>query len=170
MKPSVRRALTSDAHDVVELIRAYAGEVFEREATVSTEALLNDGFGSVLEFFVAESNTGSLLGFAAWEKTYDVISGRRGGALLGMFVQVEARGSGMGRALLNAVANEVRAMGGEFLVGLGTTHPEFDSQAPPALGFHGDIASGPRRQTAADLSAAELSQLGNSLHPGGRRA
>jgi GNAT superfamily N-acetyltransferase len=168
MKPSVRRALTSDAHDVVELIRAYAGEVFEREATVSTEALLNDGFGSVLEFFVAESNTGSLLGFAAWEKTYDVISGRRGGALLGMFVQLDARGRGTGQALLNAVANEVRAMGGEFLVGLGTTHPEF-SHAPPALGFHGDIANGPRRQTAADLSPAELNRLGNSLHPGGRR-
>ena len=169
MKPSVRRALTSDAHDVVELIQAYAAEVFEREATVSTEALLNDGFGSVLEFFVAESSSGSLLGFAAWEKTYDVTSGRRGGALLGMFVQPEARGRGAGQALLSAVANEVRGIGGEFLVGLGTTHEEFDSEVPPALDFHSDIASGPRRKTAADLSHAEISRLGNSLHPGGRR-
>src|SRR5690242_13890242 len=117
MKSTVRRADTSDAHDVVELIQAYAAEVFEREATVTTEALLNDGFGSVLEFYVAESSSGDLLGFAAWEKTYDVISGRRGGALLGMFVLPEQRGHRTGQALLSAVANEVRAMGGEFLVG-----------------------------------------------------
>jgi len=169
MKPSVRRALTSDAHDVVQLIRAYATEVFQCEASVTTEALLNDGFGSVLEFFVAESSSGAVLGFAAWEKTYDVISGRRGGALLGIFVQPELRGHGAGRALLAAVSNEVRAIGGEFLVGVGTTHPEFASQAPPALEFHGALADAPRRQTAADLAPGELERLGNSLHPEGRR-
>jgi len=169
MKPSVRRALTSDVHEVVELIVAYAQEVFDRESTATPEALLNDGFGSVLEFFVAESDAGALLGFAAWEKTYDVVSGRRGGALLGMFVDSGARGQSVGQALLSAVANEVRAMGGEFLVGLGGAHPEFESEAPGALDFHGGVADGPRRQTAADVSLAELSRLGDSLHPGGRR-
>jgi N-acetylglutamate synthase-like GNAT family acetyltransferase len=169
MRASVRRATTSDVQEVVELITAYSREVFEREALVTREALLHDGFGSVLEFFVAESSSGALTGFAAWEKTYDVISGRRGGALLGQFVAAKLRGDGIGHALLNAVANEVRAMGGVFLSGLGGAHAELAGEAPPNLDFHGGVADAPRRQAAADLSLAELTSLGESLYPDGRR-
>jgi GNAT superfamily N-acetyltransferase len=124
MTHSVRRADTSDVQDVVVLIRAYARELFEREATVTPEALLADGFGSVLEFFVVESGSGALAGFAAWEKTYDVISGRRGGALLGLYVERNLRRRGTGQALISAVANEARAMGGVFLVGPGGMNVE----------------------------------------------
>lgn len=119
MRASVRRAATSDVQDVVELIRAYASEVHGREAAVTPEALLDDGFGSVLEFYVAEASSGRLAGFAAWEKTYDVISGRRGGVLLGLYVEPRARGHGTGHALVTAVANEVRGIGGTFLLGAG---------------------------------------------------
>src|SRR6187455_122333 len=105
---SIRRTEPSDVHTVVELIQAYAREVFARQADVTTEALLGDGFGSVLEFFVAEQANGELCGFAAWEKTYDIISGRRGGLLLGQFIAPLARGIGIGDRLLHAVATEVR--------------------------------------------------------------
>jgi GNAT superfamily N-acetyltransferase len=170
MRSSVRRAVTSDVQEVIELMHAYAHEVFERKAAVTPEALLDDGFGSVLEFFVAESNSGALTGFAAWEKTYDIISGRRGGALLGMYVRSELRGNGTGRALLHAVANEVRAMGGVFLIGLGAAHAELAGEAAASgLDFQIGLADAPRRQAAADLSHAELTSLGNSLHPGARR-
>lgn len=165
----MRRAAPSDVHDVVELIQAYAREVFDRQAQVTPEALLDDGFGSVLEFFVAESSAGAIAGFAAWEKTYDVISGRRGGVLLSMFVEAKLRGRGAGQALLSAVANEVRAMGGVFLGGLGGARTELGGGSPPNLDFHAGVADAPRRQAAADLSQAELTSLGDSLHPGGRR-
>jgi len=124
MRASVRRATTSDVQDVVTLIQAYAREVHEREATVTPEALLHDGFGSVLEFFVAESSSGAVVGFAGWEKTYDVISGRRGGVLLGLYVEARLRGRGTGHALVTAVANEVRDIGGGFLLGVGGAHVE----------------------------------------------
>lgn len=162
MRASVRRAATSDVQEVVGLIKAYAQEVFDREALVTPEALLDDGFGSVLEFFVAESPSGVLAGFAAWEKTYDVVSGRRGGALLSLFVDGSLRGRGTGHALLSAVTNEVRAMGGVFLVGLGGGHVELGDAS---LGFQGSIADAARRQAAADLSHSELASLGHSLHP-----
>ena len=110
--------------DVVVLIRSYAHELFERDASVTPEALLDDGFGSVLEFFVVDSGAGALAGFAAWEKTYDVISGRRGGALLGLYVEEKLRRRGTGQALITAVANEVRAIGGVFLVGPGGMNVE----------------------------------------------
>jgi GNAT superfamily N-acetyltransferase len=168
MTASVRRANTSDVHGVVTLIRAYSREVFQAEAAVTTEALLDDGFGSVLEFFVAETGSGDLVGFAAWEKTYDVVAGRRGGALLGLFVQHSARGRGTGDALLNAVANEVRAMGGVFLVGLGSSRSELGSEPPPS-GRVREGGEAPRFHTAADISTAELLSLGHSLLPRAQR-
>jgi N-acetylglutamate synthase-like GNAT family acetyltransferase len=152
MRPNVRRAITSDIHGVVELIQAYAHEVFERNAEVTPEALLDDGFGSVLEFFVAESAAGDLIGYAAWEKTYDVILGRRGGALLGLFVHEHARGNKAGDTLLAAVAREVRAMGGTFLVGL-----------------EGELPHSARLQEASDVSPTEVLDLASSLHPAARR-
>ncbi|HET9934738.1 MAG TPA: GNAT family N-acetyltransferase [Polyangiaceae bacterium] len=156
---NIRRAEPSDVHAVVELIRAWALEVFAREAEVTPEALLGDGFGSVLEFFVAEETTGELCGFAAWEKTYDVITGRRGGALLGQFIAPTTRGLGFGDRLLHAVANEVRAIGGAFLSGLGEAHHDLTAAAslvPPPL----HVAGGATKKR----SAADLSPHGEHMH------
>ena len=150
---NIRRAETSDVQAVVELIRAWAQEVFSREAEVTPEALLGDGFGSVLEFFVAEETTGELCGFAAWEKTYDVVGGRRGGVLLGQFIAPKTRGNGFGDRLLHAVANEVRAMGGAFLSGLGEVHHDLTAAAsliPPPLNLPGGVT---KKRSAADLTA-----------------
>ncbi|MFZ5890150.1 MAG: GNAT family N-acetyltransferase [Myxococcota bacterium] len=150
---NIRRAEPSDVHAVVELIRAWAHEVFARRADVTPEALLGDGFGSVLEFFVAETENGELCGFAAWEKTYDVVTGRRGGVLLGQFIAPTTRGYGFGDRLLHAVANEVRSIGGAFLSGLGEVHAELTqagaSLMPPHANAH--VAS-TQRHSAADLT------------------
>jgi N-acetylglutamate synthase-like GNAT family acetyltransferase len=164
---NIRRAEPSDAHAVVELIRDWAREVFAREAQVTPEALLGDGFGSVLEFFVAEDAAGELCGFAAWEKTYDVVAGRRGGVLLGQFIAANARGSGFGDRLLYAVANEVRSIGGVFLAGLSEAHFELSgagpSMAPPQMNPTGGAA---KKRAAADLSAhADSVSFTSSLRP-----
>jgi GNAT superfamily N-acetyltransferase len=163
---SIRRAEPSDAQAVVELIAEYAQHVFARQADVTAEALLGDGFGSVLEFFVAEGERGELCGFAAWEKTYDIITGRRGGLLLGQFVVPAVRGRGVGDRLLHAVANEVRSMGGAFLGGLGDEHAELTSGGAPAIAPQADAPYAPTpKHLAADLSTIGLASVAQSLRP-----
>ncbi|MGC4091516.1 MAG: hypothetical protein QM756_27280 [Polyangiaceae bacterium] len=163
---SIRRAHTADVTGVVELINAYAQEVFARDADVTPEALLGDGFGSVLEFFVAEADSGELCGFAAWEKTYDVVTGRRGGLLLGQFMTRATRGYGAGDALLRAVANEVRALGGAFLGGLGEVNAELAGSEASLFPLQQTPSAGAARKVAAaDVSHAELLDVKTSLHP-----
>lgn len=166
-KVSIRRAEPSDVHGVVELIREWSLEVFAQQAEVTPEALLGDGFGSVLEFFVAEESTGELCGFAAWEKTYDVVAGRRGGVLLGQFIAPATRGRGWGDRLLHAVANEVRSIGGAFLAGLGEAHHELSgagaSMVPPHAHAPGGVT---KKRLAADLNAhGEPAGFTSSLRP-----
>ncbi len=163
MKANIRRALPSDVHAVVDLIRAYALELFSENAAVTPEALLGDGFGSVLEFFIAEAE--DLVGFAAWEKTYDVVSGTRGGALLAQFVLERARGTGTGDRLLNAVANEVRSMGGMFLIGLNEPRSGFARTPSMGLSSPALVSLELRRFAVADVTPAEVESVSTSLRP-----
>lgn len=128
----VRRAIPSDVSGVVSLIHEYALEVFNQAGSVTPEALLRDGFGSVLEFLVAEK-VGELVGFSAWEQTYDVIAGARGGVVLALYVRPDARGHGVGDALLSAVTHEVRLMSGTFLSAAGEDPRELSDSAPPTV-------------------------------------
>jgi N-acetylglutamate synthase-like GNAT family acetyltransferase len=129
---NVRRAIPSDVSAVVELIHEYARELFDQAASVTPEALLRDGFGSALEFLVAEAS-GELVGFVAWEQTYDVVAGARGGIVLALYVRVPARGRGTGDALLAGVTNEIRAIGGTFLSPIGEDPLELSESAPPSV-------------------------------------
>jgi N-acetylglutamate synthase-like GNAT family acetyltransferase len=162
---NIRRAHPSDVSAVVKLVRAYAGEIFGREAAVTAEALLDDGFGSVLEFCVAENHGGDLVGFAAWEKTYDLVSGTRGGALLGLYVAPSARGAGSGYALLANVAHEIRGIGGSFLL----SFEEGRSRLAPESGSSLSIFPRPelrsKLEEAADLSLNEIESIRRSLRP-----
>jgi GNAT superfamily N-acetyltransferase len=132
VRANIRRAIPPDVTAVVVLIHEYAKEVFDQIATVTPEALLGDGFGSVLEFLVADLH-GELVGFAAWEKTYDVVAGARGGIVLALYVRPESRGLGFGDALLAAVTQEARAIGASFLSGMGEDPRELSDSAPPSV-------------------------------------
>lgn len=147
---TVRRATPPDVTGVVTLIHAYADEVFEQSASVTPEALLRDGFGSVLEFLVAEKG-GELIGFAAWEKTYDVIAGARGGVLLALYVRPESRGQGHGDRLLRAVANEARAVSATFLAGVGEDPYPLTAAATPRAHAQA-LAPQSSRHRAADIT------------------
>lgn len=163
MSFSIRPALPQDVTGVVELIQAFAAEVFEEPASVTAEALLADGFGSVLEFLLVETPAGDLAGFAAWEKTYDVLAGARGGALLGFFVTPSERGAGCGEALLNRVASEVRAISGTFLTGFGLGRADLSNPAPASQSLVGTGPGVERLRAAADLSLSALTALNMGL-------
>ena len=70
--------------------------------------------GAPLRALVAEGAEG-LDGFLFWHFAYETAHGARGGFVSDLFVREDARGRGVGRALLRAAARAVKAGGGEFL-------------------------------------------------------
>ena len=104
----IARAEPADVPDLQALIRALAE--FERlgELCVSTEADLLDAlFGPrpAAEALIArlDENSQQTAGFALFFHTYSTFMGRRSLWLEDLFVRSDARGSGAGRALIEAV-------------------------------------------------------------------
>jgi len=106
MSLTIRQAVPADVPLILEFIRALA--VFEREpdAVTATEAdLLRDGFGPEPYYhcLIAEQD-GKPAGFAFYFFNYSTWTGRPGLYLEDLFVNVEFRGLGIGKALLARVA------------------------------------------------------------------
>jgi GNAT superfamily N-acetyltransferase len=103
---SVRPARPDDVPVLLELVHELA--VYEREpdAVEATEddlrrALFDEASCSA---HVAVDATGQVVGFALWYPTFSTWTGRPGLWLEDLFVRPTARGSGHGRALLQALA------------------------------------------------------------------
>ena len=116
MTVSIRPARPEDA----ALIAAMAGELSAHEGEptpdLSAADVQRDGFGPQAAFaaLLAELETAPV-GYALYHGAYDSIRGRRGSFLLDLFVRDAARGRGVGRALMAAVARATRDAGGSFL-------------------------------------------------------
>lgn len=104
----IRRVASADVGRICELVRDLAE--YERaptEATMTEQQLDAALFGPRPSLFghVAEVD-GSLVGFAVWFRNFSTWRGRHGIYLEDLFVAPEHRGSGIGKALLTALARE----------------------------------------------------------------
>jgi len=104
---TVRPAVPDDVPAVLELIHELA--VYEREpdAVRTTEPELREAlFGAtpVAWCHVAVDDADRVVGFALWHLTFSTWRGRPGIWLEDLFVRPEARGRGLGKALLSELA------------------------------------------------------------------
>ncbi|MBV6728447.1 GNAT family N-acetyltransferase [Nocardioides daeguensis] len=105
----VRAATPQDVPDVLRLIRALAEYEREPDAVETTEDDLQRwlfGPDPVANVLVAESGGpgSTVVGMALWFRTFSTWTGTPGIYLEDLFVQPDQRGSGLGKALLTALA------------------------------------------------------------------
>jgi len=103
---TIRPATPADVETMLAFIKGLAA--FEREPNVvktTTHDLLRDGFGEhpKFEVLIAELN-GQSVGFALFFPTYSTWEGCPGLHLEDLFVVEQARGRGVGRKLMTALA------------------------------------------------------------------
>lgn len=107
MTLTIRPAIPEDVGQILTFIRALA--TYEREpdaVTATAEDLLRDGFGPnpYYSCLIAEQD-GTAAGFALFFYDYSTWLGKPGLYLEDVFVHPEFRGRGIGKALLQRVAN-----------------------------------------------------------------
>jgi GNAT superfamily N-acetyltransferase len=103
---SIRKATQVDAALMLDFIRRLAEYEREPNAVIATEeSLIRDGFGPQPKYrcLLAEWN-GSPAGFALFHYNYSTWRGQPGLYLEDLFVLPEMRGKGIGKALLQKLA------------------------------------------------------------------
>ena len=102
----IRDARPDDLDQICSLIRELAVyEKLEHEVVFEIETVGRHLFGpdAVAHALLAETDDGAVAGFALWYPTFSTFLGRPGIWLEDLFVRPEHRGSGLGRALLDAL-------------------------------------------------------------------
>ena len=105
MTLSIRPATREDVPTVLHFVRELAAFEREPEAVEATEAMLAHALfdEKAAEAVIAERD-GAAVGFALFFHNFSTWKGRKGLYLEDLYVTPEARGSGVGRALLRYLA------------------------------------------------------------------
>jgi GNAT superfamily N-acetyltransferase len=112
----IRPAGPDDAGLVADLIEELNRHQGEPTGRVTADAVRRDGFGARPEFQVLLAEVdGAVAGYALFHPSWSTEVGERGFYLYDLYVREAARGRGVGRALLAAVAARARAEGRTFL-------------------------------------------------------
>jgi len=110
----IRQAEEEDVPEILELIKALAEFENLSDEVVATEELLKItlfGTNSPAEVQIAYDKN-KTLGFALYFRTFSTFLGRPGIYLEDLYVQENARGKGVGDALLRRLAQRTREIGG----------------------------------------------------------
>ncbi len=137
----VRRAQPADVPVVLELVGELAAYEREPDAVEATEELLREalfGYQPTASCHVALDGSGAVVGFALWYVTFSTWKGLPGLWLEDLFVRPQARGQGLGRALLQELA----------LVCVQRGYPRFEwwvlDWNAPAIGFYRSLGAVPQ--------------------------
>ena len=154
----VRRARPEDVPAIVELI--YGLAEYERaadECHVTAEQLQSALFGNSPAVFchVAE-HEGEVAGCAIWFLSFSTWRGVHGIYLEDLFIRPETRGTGLGKALLTALAQECATNGYERL-----EWSVLDWNTP-AIDFYKSLGAKPQDEwTVYRLTDTALTKLGS---------
>jgi GNAT superfamily N-acetyltransferase len=113
----IRPATFEDVPPLVALLDAYMQEVFNSAWHGSRDALMSDGFGAKFELILAESANGQIVGFVAWQHSYDLHHCVAGVEVIDMYVAPLSRGRAVSLLLIAELASRVRDFGGLFVKG-----------------------------------------------------
>jgi GNAT superfamily N-acetyltransferase len=117
MTAIIRRAEPADAEAIIALIDALAAFVQDPPTRLTAEDIRRDGFGPDAWFqcFLAERD-GRPVGYAIAYPGFSSDHGGRGLHLADLYVDPSLRGTGLGRALMAAVARHGRERDALWLV------------------------------------------------------
>ena len=110
LPPNIRAATPDDVPAIGRMIRELAEFEREPDAVKTTPAQLHEalfGADAVASALIAVGASGEPAGFAVWYRTFSTWEGVPGLFLEDLYIAERERGSGLGRALLTALARIV---------------------------------------------------------------
>jgi len=137
----IQRLVLTDAHDLAPLVAAYTQDrkrgAPRRPDHYYAELLLSDRTAEIL----GARQGGKLVGFAVFFDLPDTMTGMRAGQLDELFVDHDARSQGIGRALIEALAEEGRQRGWTHLRWMVPKKPASAGRLAEALAEPGEWAN-----------------------------
>lgn len=120
---TIRPPIVADIPDLIAMVDELNAHEDEPTGHMTSEKVLRDIIGpdAALDACVAEAN-GELIGFSFWLSAYETCYAARGGFINDLYVRGSHRGTGVGKALVQAVARAISEEGGEFLWLTGYSH------------------------------------------------